>query len=212
MIVAPATVPDRSALEPALVQLNRREGPPLRRIGVTAVQAGDGVTALSAQLAGLYARRLDVLLIEANWAAPTLARTYGLAGKPGLADIVAGTVAPLDGVHPVADGFHVVPAGRAAALGAVGLDDVRLDAFLGLVDQRYDLAILDCAPIGRIADTAALAPLVDGFVVVIGAERTRRAVAERTLRDLEAAGGTALGIVLNRARHPIPAWLYRRLG
>ena len=30
-------LPDRSLLEPALVQLNRREGPPLRRIGVTAV-------------------------------------------------------------------------------------------------------------------------------------------------------------------------------
>ncbi|TXM88656.1 CpsD/CapB family tyrosine-protein kinase, partial [Methylobacterium sp. WL103] len=93
-------VPDRAVLEPALVQLNRREGPPLRRIGVTAVQAGDGVTSLSRQLAGLYARRdLDVVLIEANWAKPALAAAYGLAGKPGFADIVVGAAAPLDGVH-----------------------------------------------------------------------------------------------------------------
>ncbi|MCJ2107553.1 CpsD/CapB family tyrosine-protein kinase [Methylobacterium sp. E-041] len=206
-------VPDRLDLEPALVQLNRREGPPLRRIGVTAVQAGDGVTSLSRQLAGLYARRdLDVVLIEANWAKPALAAAYGLSGKPGFADIVLGAVAPLDGVHAVADGFHVVPAGTPASIREAGLDDVRVEAFLGLVDQRYHLAILDCAPIGQIGDTAALSPLVDGFVVVVGAERTRRVVAEQAMRDLDAAGGTALGVVLNRTRRPIPDWLYRRLG
>lgn len=208
-----AALPDMSLLEPALVQLNRREGPPLRRIGVTAVQAGDGVTALGRQLAGLYARRdLDVVLIEANWERPALAAAYGLTGKPGFADIVIGAVAPLDGVHAVADGFHLVPAGTTAAIRDAGLDDARVEAFLGLVDQRYHLAILDCAPIGRIGDTAALAPHVDGFVVVVGAERTRRVVAEQAMRDLDAVGGTALGVVLNRTRHPIPPWLYRRLG
>lgn len=206
-------VPDRSVLEPALVQLSRRAGPPLRRIGVTAVQAGDGVTALARQLAGLYARRdRDVVLIEANWERPALAAAYGLSGRPGFADIVTGAVAPLDGVHPVADGFHVVPAGTPAAIREAGLDDARVAAFLGLVDRRYHLAILDCAPIGRIGDTAAVAALVDGFVVVVGAERTRRVVAEQAMRDLDAAGGTALGVVLNRTRRPIPAWLYRRLG
>lgn len=206
-------VPDPRVLEPALVRLARRAGPPLRRLGLTAVQAGDGVTTLGRQLAGLYARRgHEVVLIEANWTAPALARAYGLAGRPGFADIVAGTVAPLSGVHRVPDGFGVVPAGTDAAIGAVGLDDARVEAFLGLVERRYDLALIDCAPIGRIGDTAALARLVDGFVVVVGAERTRRVVAEQAIRDLEAAGGTPLGIVLNRTRRPIPAWLYRRLG
>ena len=206
-------LPDRSLLEPALVQLNRREGPPLRRIGVTAVQAGDGVTSLSRQLAGLYARRgLDGVLIEANWERPALADAYGLSGRPGLADIVSGEVPPLDGVHAAGDGFDVVPAGTDIAIRDAGLDDTRVESFLGLVDGRYDLAVLDCAPIGRIGDTAALAPLVDGFVVVVGAERTRRVVAEQAMRDLESAGGRALGVVLNRTRHPIPSWLYRRLG
>ena len=206
-------VPDPGALEPALVHLARREGPPLRRLGVTAVQAGDGVTTLGRQLAGLYARRgREVVLIEANWAAPTLARAYGLAGRPGFADIVAGTVAPLAGLHPVPEGFGLVPAGTDAAIRAVGLDDARVEDFLGLVDRRYDLALIDCPPIGRIGDTAALTPLLDGFIVVVGAERTRRVVAEQAIRDLEAAGGTPLGIVLNRTRRPIPDWLYRRLG
>ena len=131
---------------------------------------------------------------------------------PGLADIVAGDIAPGRGVHKVAQNLSVVPAGSLDAIGRATLDDGRVEDFLALVDGRFDLAILDCEPICEIGDAAALSPFVDGFIVVIGAERTRRAVAERALADLRAAGGAPLGIVLNRTRRPIPSWLYRWLG
>lgn len=211
----PATLPaliDPAVLEPALVQLTRHETR-LRRVGVTAVQSGDGVSTLSRELAGAFARRgREVVLIEANWSRPSLAGAFGLSGLPGFSDIVAGDLAPGRGVHKVGDGLSVVPAGSAAAIRRATLDDGRVEDFLALVDGRFDLAILDCEPICEIGDAAALAPFVDGFVVVIGAERTRRVAAQRALADLQAAGGAALGIVLNRTRRPIPSWLYRWLG
>ncbi|MDP4021779.1 chromosome partitioning protein [Methylobacterium sp. NEAU 140] len=210
---APATPAiDPGVIEPALVQLARHESR-LRRVGVTAVQAGEGVTTFSREIAGAYARRgRAVVLIEANWSRPALAAAYGLRERPGFADIVAGDVAPGRGVHRVAERLSVVPAGSPGAIRRATLDDGRVEDFLALVDARFDLAILDCEPITEIGDAAALAPFVDGFVVVIGAERTRRAVARRALADLKAAGGAPLGVVLNRTRRPIPRWLYRWLG
>ncbi|MHC2108747.1 MULTISPECIES: CpsD/CapB family tyrosine-protein kinase [unclassified Methylobacterium] len=212
MIAAYAPMIDPAVLEPALVQLSRYETR-LRRVGITAVQPGEGVSTLARELAGAYARRgRTAALIETNWSRPSLAAAYGLEGRPGFADIVAGDVAPSLGVHPVADGLSVVPAGSAGAIRKATLDDGRVEDFLALVDDRFDLAILDCEPITEIGDAAALSPFVDGFVVVIGAERTRRAVAQRALADLKAAGGAPLGIVLNGTRRPIPKWLYRWLG
>lgn len=212
--VGPAAL-DPAALEPALVQLARHEAARdtrLRRVGVTAVQSGEGVSTLARGLAAAYARRgREVALIEANWMQPSLADAFGLSGAPGFADIVAGEVAPSCGVHRVGEGLSVVPAGSAAACRRATLDDGRVEDFLALVADRFDLAVLDCEPIREIGDAAALSPFVDGFVVVIGAERTRRAVAERALADLRAAGGATLGVVLNRTRRPIPGWLYRRL-
>ncbi|MGU3539186.1 CpsD/CapB family tyrosine-protein kinase [Methylobacterium sp. A54F] len=209
----PAALIEPAALDPVVVGLDRRPGPPVRRVGVTAVQAGEGVTTLSGQLARTYARRgYATVLIEANWQAPRLAAEHGLVGQAGFADIVAGDVAPMKGVHAVADNLAIVPAGRSEAIRRVGLDDLRVVDFLGLVDARYDLAILDCPPVSQIGDTAALAPVLDGFIVVVGAERTRRVVAERAVSDLEAAGGEVLGVVLNRCRRPIPRWIYRWLG
>ena len=209
---APVTRIDPAILEPALVQLTRQEAR-VRRIGITAVQPGDGVSTLARELAGAYARRgRSAVLIEANWSRPSLARSYGLDDCPGFADIIAGAVAPSRGVHAVADGLSIVPAGSAAAIRRATLDDGRVEDFLSLVDDRFDLAIVDCEPITEIGDAAALSPFVDGFIVVIGAERTRRAVAQRALADLKAAGGAPLGVVLNRTRKPIPRWLYRWLG
>ncbi|GJE14863.1 MULTISPECIES: CpsD/CapB family tyrosine-protein kinase [Methylobacterium] len=212
IVAATVTRIDPAVLEPALIQLNRQAAR-LRRVGITAVQPGEGVSTLARELAGAYARRdRNTVLIEANWSRPSLAKAYGLAGRPGFADIVVGEVSPSRGVHAVADGFSVVPAGSAAAIRRATLDDGRVEDFLALVDERFDLAIVDCEPITEIGDAAALSPFVDGFIVVIGAERTRRAVAQRALADLKAAGGAPLGIVLNRTRRPIPKWLYRWLG
>ncbi|AIQ93816.1 MULTISPECIES: CpsD/CapB family tyrosine-protein kinase [Methylobacterium] len=213
-MIAAAAAPriDPAILEPALVQLTRNEAR-VRRVGITAVQTGEGVSTLARELAGAYARRgRSAVLIEANWSRPSLAEAYGLIGRPGFADIVAGSVAPSRGVHAVADGLSVVPAGTPAAIRKATLDDGRVEDFLALVDERFDLALVDCEPITEIGDAAALSPFVDGFIVVIGAERTRRAVAQQALADLRAAGGAPLGVVLNRTRRPIPKWLYRWLG
>ncbi|MBP29600.1 CpsD/CapB family tyrosine-protein kinase [Methylobacterium sp.] len=213
-MIAAAAAPriDPAILEPALVQLTRNEAR-VRRVGITAVQTGEGVSTLARELAGAYARRgRSAVLIEANWSRPSLAEAYGLIGRPGFADIVAGAVAPSRGVHAVADGLSLVPAGTPAAIRKATLDDGRVEDFLALVDERFDLALVDCEPITEIGDAAALSPFVDGFIVVIGAERTRRAVAQQALADLRAAGGAPLGVVLNRTRRPIPKWLYRWLG
>ncbi|MEE7502438.1 CpsD/CapB family tyrosine-protein kinase [Methylobacterium mesophilicum] len=213
-MIAAAIAPkiDPAILEPALVQLTRHEAR-VRRVGLTAVQPGEGVSTLARELTGACARRgRSAVLIEANWSRPSLAQAYGLVGRPGFADIVAGAVAPSRGVHAVAENLSVVPAGSPSAIREATLDDGRVEDFLALVDDRFDIAIVDCEPITEIGDAAALSPFVDGFIVVIGAERTRRAVAQRALADLKAAGGAPLGVVLNRTRRPIPRWLYRWLG
>ena len=57
-MIAAAAAPriDPAILEPALVQLTRNEAR-VRRVGITAVQTGEGVSTLARELAGAYARR-----------------------------------------------------------------------------------------------------------------------------------------------------------
>lgn len=59
------------------------------------------------------------------------------------------------------------------------------------------LAVID-APYGSPAINT-IAPDLDGVILVADARRDRRSEAERAARNIETAGGTVLGVVVNRA-------------
>jgi Mrp family chromosome partitioning ATPase len=61
------------------------------------------------------------------------------------------------------------------------------------------------------ADALTLASKVDRVILVTQADRTQRGHLERAKSELENAGGTILGVVLNRKASHAPPWLQRRL-
>jgi Mrp family chromosome partitioning ATPase len=60
-------------------------------------------------------------------------------------------------------------------------------------------------------ETATLGTTVDTTVLVIQAARTKRGVVQRAMDVFAKAGAPVLGAVLNRRRHDIPEFIYRRL-
>ena len=57
----------------------------------------------------------------------------------------------------------------------------------------------------------AVSSQVDGVILVVEAERTRWPVAASVKESIERGGGRLLGVVFNKRRHYIPAFIYRRL-
>jgi Mrp family chromosome partitioning ATPase len=60
-------------------------------------------------------------------------------------------------------------------------------------------------------DVLRLAPLVDGIVLVIEANRTKREQMLYAERAIEAAKGKILGHVLNKRTYVVPDWLYWKM-
>ena len=75
----------------------------------------------------------------------------------------------------------------------------------------FDFVLLDCPSLKDSGDAALFAPVVDGVVVVVEAERTRKEQVRTALNAIEMAQGNLLGCVLNKRQYPIPEWLYQRL-
>ncbi len=75
----------------------------------------------------------------------------------------------------------------------------------------FDYTLIDCPSISSSYETAMLAPNVDGVVLVVEADRTRRDQIFRAKQTIEMARGNLMGLVLNRRRHVVPEWFYRRL-
>jgi polysaccharide biosynthesis transport protein len=113
-------------------------------------------------------------------------------------------------VLPAAQSASYVMAGRGAASDWNSNNGYR-KACLDALRWNFDYILVDCPSPSVSSDATTLAPIVDGFAMVVKAAQTRRRQIQHCQELLESAGGNFLGFVLNQRQYPVPDWLYRRL-
>lgn len=184
-------------------------------VGVVSLCHGDGATTIARSLAGCLAGSFGkrVVLVEANLRSPCLRETLGLAGGPGLSDVLAGA-ASLESTLRAPRGLgsmlvlpaSTLPAGNPAALPGRALKQAMTELF-----AYADVLVFDLAPILPYPDTGMLCGTLDGVALVLRAGQSRRSDSIHAIKALQAEGVTVLGAVLNRERSYIPGFIERML-
>ena len=178
----------------------------LHTILITAPRHGEGTTRIALGLATALAAEQGarVLLVEGNLRSPSLARILHLPDSPGLADFLAGQANTDDLIQRVDwRNLSVVHAGTRP----VPIDSEAIGTALARLQPQFDFVIVDTPPVNRYADASILAPKVDGVVLVVEADQTPVVDAETAKRNLDRVGARILGVVLNRQKMYMPAWL-----
>lgn len=183
----------------------------MRTVLFTASQRREGCSTIASNLA-IYLSRIQpesVLLAEFNVAHPARRPVVPADRVPGLMDLVSGDGSLGDAIHSTAvPNLHVLGAGR---LDAPLLPPAALSAILAKLKSSFGYVIIDGPVVSDATFLSGVADHCDGVLLVTRANRTRQAVAARSVRDLREAGAPLLGMVLNRRRYFIPGWLYRSL-
>jgi uncharacterized protein involved in exopolysaccharide biosynthesis len=99
-------------------------------------------------------------------------------------------------------------------LSAIGnVDAVRKSFTVSLekLRSKYRYVLVDCPSLKEAQDAVLLAPLVDGVVLVVEADRTHREQLLYAERTIESANGKILGHVLNKRSYVVPDWLCRKM-
>ena len=86
-----------------------------------------------------------------------------------------------------------------------------LASYFDQLRQEFRYVLIDCPSLKDSQDAITLAPLVDGVVLVVEANRTRKDQILYAERMIEAARGRLLGHILNRRSYVVPDWLHRRM-
>lgn len=182
---------------------------PARQVVFCAVEDGDvaGIClrvcqVLAAQIAG------NVALVEAH-----LPSTDEYENFDGPAPVYrpAAFRSVRDSARRVSSHLWQVP--REAFMGEneAGLSVEWLPGRLRELRLEFDYAVLHGPPAALCSDAALLSYLSDGAVLVLEANTTRRAAAQRALQTLQAANARVLGSVLSKRTFPIPQGIYRKL-
>jgi protein-tyrosine kinase len=158
-------------------------------------------TAESICVVDLHARVPDRrLMYDNDIAAPAM------AGRSHARDPDADAGAPATRIDR---NLWLLPAGSdAAAPPHIQAEQLRVR--LPQLCATFDYVLLD-APAGAIADVSLWGAVVDGVVLVVEADATRRDAATRVASQLRAANIRVLGAVLTNRTFPIPEAIYRRL-
>ena len=175
---------------------------------------GDGSSTTAINFATTLARdgRHNVLLIEANLRNPSLQEVFDVDPDQSLSGFSTNGNKAASGLKKVGpENLYVVTPGSKSS-GPVSLfESQRFWEFLKTMRTEFDYVVLDGPPLPSFSESKVICNKVDGVVMVIESGKTRKQVALRAKKDIEQAGGTLLGVVLNKRKYHIPKWLYRRL-
>ena len=166
-----------------------------------------GASALLTRFAHVLAHQLkkSVLYVTVH-GAPGLVAAHAEEGT--LTDVAEERLSLEDVVRQVGDTTLFAATLSPHAMGnAVG----GLRSLLETIRREFDVVLLDVPAADRSPDGLAVASLADGVILVVESERTRWQVAQAITTRIQNQGGNLLGVVVNKRRHHIPRFIYKRL-
>ena len=159
----------------------------------------DGKSTTVANLAITFAQQGQrTLLIDADLRRAVLDKAFGVSRSPGLTEVIIGETTLEKVVHETSvPNLSVVASGRFPPNPAELLGSTRMQEVLHDAKARFDVVLLDSPPLLAVTDAAVLSTMVDGVVLVIRTERTKREAVRRALGHIRSVRGRLLGAVLN---------------
>jgi len=187
--------------------------PGTKLIVVTSAQPLEGKTTTAANIAmALAYGGARVLLIDADMRRPGLHRPLRLTNDRGLSQVLVGQARVRDVIQRTVDpNLLAITAGKTPPNPSELLASERMRTLLtNLSHGPFDWIIVDTPPVLAVTDAVILAPLVSGVTYVIGAEMTRRRLAERALDTIMSARPRYAAVVLNRVDFARNKYYYSR--
>jgi capsular exopolysaccharide synthesis family protein len=174
-------------------------GRKLKVISITSALPGEGKSYLAYNLALAFAATgLKVLLIDADLRRPRLHTLFRVAREDGLADVLAGLKSFDEALspHPVERNLTLMSAGRQSPLASELLGSGEIGKVFEVARQKFDLILVDNAPVLPVSDAIIVGNHCDGTIGVLRAGRTSRKALRRFVQTLGRNRIHILGIVI----------------
>jgi capsular exopolysaccharide synthesis family protein len=180
---------------------------------VTSAQPLEGKTTTAANIAmALAYGGARVLLVDADMRRPGLHRPLRLTNERGLSQVLTGQARVRDVIQRTVDpNLLAITAGRTPPNPSELLSSERMKTLLAnLTHGPFNWIIVDTPPVLAVTDAVILAPMVTGVTFVVGAEMTRRRLAERAIETVMQSRPRYAGVVLNKVNFEKNKYYYSR--
>ncbi|MDG4766075.1 polysaccharide biosynthesis tyrosine autokinase [Solwaraspora sp. WMMD406] len=189
---------------------------PVRSLAVTSAMPDEGKTTTATNLALAFAEAgSSVVLVEADLRRPQATAYLDMEGAVGLTNVLAGQADLSDVLQAWGDtGLTLLPSGFIPPNPSELLGSQQMADLLATLRERFDVVIVDTAPLVPVTDAAPVAAQVDGTILVGRCAKTTEAHLQSAVAALQAVDARLLGCVLNMtpSRGGVYSYYYHERG
>lgn len=190
-------------------------GNQIQVISFTSCTPNEGKSSITFNLAESFAEcGKKVLMIDADMRKSVLVGRYQVgAVERGLSDFLSGQC-PFEEVCLKTDieGMDIIFSGPFAPNPTELLQGQIFDEMLKHAREVYDYVLIDTPPLGSVTDSAIVAKVVDGAILVIEADAISYRFAQNVKNQLERSNVRILGTVLNKVPFHSKKYAYGAYG
>ncbi|MFB5311947.1 CpsD/CapB family tyrosine-protein kinase [Enterococcus gallinarum] len=171
----------------------------MQTIVVTSAGAGEGKSITTANLAIVLADAGQrVLLVDADMRRASVHKTFGLSNEAGLS-LYLSSNQQIEGLaqHTSVANLSVLTAGPKPPNPSELLGSKRMDQLIEEACRLYDVILFDMPPIVVVTDAQIMASKVDGTLMVVREEVTRKDALMNAKKLLDMVHAHILGVVYN---------------
>ncbi|MCR6546859.1 CpsD/CapB family tyrosine-protein kinase [Dehalobacterium formicoaceticum] len=139
-----------------------------------------------------------VLLVDCDLRKSSLHKMFNLAQMPGLVNLLVEKLNLIDVVQKIEefDNLDIITSGPQPPNPAEILATQTFDRMITEAREKYDIILIDSPPVLSIADASVLCRTVDGVVLIIALNETKKDDAKMAKKALEKVGAKILGTLI----------------
>ncbi|WP_338587239.1 CpsD/CapB family tyrosine-protein kinase [Clostridium baratii] len=170
----------------------------IKRILVTSSEPGEGKSTTSGNLALAFAQdEKKVILIDCDLRKPSLHKKFRISNNRGLSDVIIDRDKLNKCIQKRTEYLDILTAGKIPPNPSEMLGSKAMSSLLDELSNVYDVIILDSPPVLAVTDAQILSTKVDGTVLVVRAEKTKKDIVLAAKGVLDKVNANILGTVLN---------------
>jgi len=172
---------------------------PLKKILITSAEPGEGKSTTISNLAVVMAQNGSrVIIADCDMRHPRLNAYFNLPNRIGMSTLFSHQEVVRSVCQPTnLAGLSVITTGPLPPNPSELMGSKTMQTILDLMGQTADIILIDTPPVLAVTDAAALAPSLDGVILVAQPGKTRMTAFRQTLEQLAQVNARILGVVLN---------------
>lgn len=181
----------------------------IKTVLITSSEPGEGKSTTSGNLAISFAQaEKRTIIVDCDLRKPSLHKKFKISNLNGLSDVLIGKEKLEEAIHRFNDKMDILTSGKIPPNPSEMLGSKAMERLIEVLKEKYDIIILDSAPLQAVTDAQILATKADGVILVVKAEATKKESVIQAKNLLDKVGAKILGTVLNGAESTKKKYYY----